>query len=126
MFVVDDDASTLALLCDVAEAAGWTARGFRRLHEVRAQIGAHPPSLVIVDDELPDGRGGDLARDLQDDGQASVPIVVCTAAHPRRQAEIGAWAPVISKPFDLVDIERLLLSVGDGGTSGAVGTPRGG
>jgi hypothetical protein len=39
---------------------------------------------------------------------ADVPILVCTAAHPMRQAEIGAWAPVVSKPFELAQIEAFL------------------
>ena len=91
--------------------AGWVAA---RLH---APLGAaaltrHGDSrtLLILDDDLPDGRGGDLARELRADRAcAGVPILVCTAAHPMRQAEIGAWAPVISKPFDLGEIEAFLL-----------------
>ncbi|HEX7197678.1 MAG TPA: hypothetical protein VF364_12695, partial [Candidatus Limnocylindria bacterium] len=39
---------------------------------------------------------------------ADVPLLVCTAAHPMRQAEIGAWAPVVSKPFDLAEIDAFL------------------
>ena len=109
MFVVDDDAATQGLLCEVALEAGWEARGFSRLRELRRALAHEPPSLLILDDELPDGRGGDLARELRADPRlAGVPLLVCTAAHPMRRAEIGAWAPVISKPFDLGAIERLL------------------
>lgn len=110
VFIVDDDVVTLSLLCEIAAEAGWDARGFARLGELRRAIddGA-APALMILDDDLPDGRGGDLARDLRDDPRlANVPVLVCTAAHPMRQAEIGAWAPVISKPFRLATIDRLL------------------
>jgi DNA-binding response OmpR family regulator len=66
---------------------------------------------MILDDDLPDGRGGDLARELRaDDRTADVPTLVCTAAHPMRQAEIGAWAPVVTKPFDLLEIESFLAA----------------
>jgi DNA-binding response OmpR family regulator len=107
---VDDDTSTLGLLCDIAHDAGWDARGFTRLREFRANLDSDSrPSLLILDDDLPDGSGGDLARDLQADPRtADVPLLVCTAAHPIRQAEIGSWAPVISKPFDVGEIERFL------------------
>jgi DNA-binding response OmpR family regulator len=107
---VDDDASTLGLLCDIAQDAGWDARGFTRLREFRANLDSDSrPSLLILDDDLPDGSGGDLARDLRSDPRtADVPLLVCTAAHPIRQAEIGSWAPVISKPFDVGEIERFL------------------
>jgi CheY-like chemotaxis protein len=70
------------------------------------------PDLVILDDDLPDGRGGDRARELRRDRRLrNVPVFVCTAASLRRQAEIGAWVPVVSKPFDLGDIERILDAV---------------
>ena len=109
MFVVDDDAATLELLCEIARDAGWAARGFTRLSGLRASLEQVKPTLLILDDDLPDGRGGDLARQLrQDQRMADVPILVCTAAHPMRAAEIGAWAPVISKPFDLAEIEAFL------------------
>ncbi len=109
VFVVDDDAATLELLCDIARDAGWAAHGFTRLSGVRASLEQLKPTLLILDDDLPDGRGGDLARQLREDQRTSdVPILVCTAAHPVRAAEIGAWAPVITKPFDLAEIEAFL------------------
>lgn len=109
LFIVDDDVSTLELICDVAEDSGWTARGFTHLRELRARLYEDRPSLVILDDDLPDGSGGELARELRTDpGTEDLPVLVCTAAHPERQAEIGDWAPVVSKPFDLDDIERYL------------------
>lgn len=109
LFAVDDDTGTLDLLREVAQDAGWVAHGFTRLAELRSYLDHTKPTLLILDDDLPDGRGGDLARDLRhDDRMADVPLLVCTAATPMRQAEIGAWAPVVSKPFDLDEIERFL------------------
>lgn len=109
MIVVDDDVATLDLLCEIAAESGWFAQGYTRLAPFRAALDRERPSLLIIDDDLPDGRGGDLARDLHEDPRtASVPVLVCTAAHPMRQAEIGGWAPVIAKPFDLGEIEAVL------------------
>ena len=109
MLAVDDDLATLDLLCEIASEAGWFAMGFTRIAELRACLDRQMPNLLILDDDLPDGRGGDLARELQEDPRMhDVPLLVCTAAHPMRQAEIGHWAPVISKPFDLGEIERFL------------------
>lgn len=97
------------MLCEIAREAGWAVRGFTRLAGLRASLERVKPALLILDDDLPDGRGGDLARQLRENQRmADVPILVCTAAHPMRVAEIGAWAPVISKPFDLAEIEAFL------------------
>ena len=112
MIAVDDDVATLDLLCEIAAEAGWFVRGFTRLAPFRASLERERPSLLIIDDDLPDGRGGDLARELREDPRTNdVPLLVCTAAHPMRQAEIGGWAPVISKPFDLGQIEAVLDQV---------------
>ena len=113
LFVVDDDVLTLELLREIAREAGWTAFGFTRLGELQAALDQRRPLVLILDDDLADGRGGDLARQLREDPRmAGVTLLVCTAAHPLRAAEIGAWAPVISKPFDLVEIERFLEAAG--------------
>lgn len=109
LFVVDDDLPTLELLREVAKESGWRTVGFTRLAPLRAALDSGRPTFLIVDDELPDGRGGDLVRDLlRDPRMEDMPLVVCTAATRRRQAEITGWATVLSKPFDLGQIEELL------------------
>lgn len=113
LFAVDDDVLTLELLCEIAQEAGWTAFGFTRLAELQEALDQRRPRVLILDDDLVDGRGGDLARVLREDPRmAHVTLLVCTAAHPMRVAEIGAWAPVISKPFDLGEIEGFLEAAG--------------
>ena len=113
LFAVDDDVLTLELLCEIAQEAGWDAFGFTCLAELRAALEQRRPRVLLLDDDLVDGRGGDVARELREDPRmADVTLLVCTAAHPMRVAEIGAWAPVISKPFDLAEIERFLEAAG--------------
>ena len=113
LFAVDDDVLTLELLCEIAQEAGWAAFGFTRLGELQAALDQRRPRVLILDDDLVDGRGGDLARELREDPRmADVTLLVCTAAHPMRVAEIGGWAPVISKPFDLREIEAFLDAAG--------------
>ena len=112
LFAVEDDEPTLELIRDLATDAGWAARGFSQLSEFELAVAERVPDLVILDDDLPDGRGGDRARELRSDRRLhGVPVLVCTAAHSTRQAEIGAWVPVVSKPFDLGEIERILDAV---------------
>lgn len=111
LFVVDDDLPTLELLCEVANESGWRSVGFTRLAPVRAALDQRRPTLLIIDDDLPDGRGGDLVRDLRRDPRMEdLPLVVCTAASPPRQAEITSWAPILSKPFELGEVEEFLAA----------------
>ena len=110
-YVVDDDPSALALMCEIAQDAGWQCRGFTRLHHVTARLESEQPDVLILDDDLPDGSGGDLARQLREDpSTAGLPVVVCTGAHPMRRAEITSWAPVVAKPFRIEELERFLDS----------------
>ena len=113
LLAVDDDLLTVELLRDIAHDSGWVAHGFTRISELMEALREQPPAVLILDDDLADGRGGDLARDLREDPRmADVTLLICTAAHPMRAAEIGAWAPVISKPFDLAEIESFLQAAG--------------
>lgn len=111
--VVEDDIGTLGLLADLAEDAGWEARTCRSLRQLERTLGDVDPSLIILDDELPDGRGGDEAvRMRADPGVSDVPVVLCTAAHQSRLMELGAklggTVAVVTKPFAIRDIERVL------------------
>jgi len=107
--VVEDDLGTLGLLADVAEDAGWVARPCRSLRQMDRALDDVEPSLIILDDDLPDGRGGDRAQRLHSDPDMhDLPVVLCTAAAPSRLAEIGRAVPVVTKPFTVAEIERVL------------------
>lgn len=113
--IVDDDVPTVDLVRAVAEESGWIAYGFGRIEEIRGFLGRRRPALLILDDDLPDGRGGDLALELQQDPMTSdVATVVCTGADAGRRREIGGWVPVISKPFDISELERHMHAVSRG------------
>jgi DNA-binding response OmpR family regulator len=98
-------------MCEIAEDAGWECSGFTRLRQLNARLATEQPDVLILDDDLPDGSGGDLARELREDpATAEMPVVVCTGAHPLRRAEITSWAPVVAKPFSVEELERFLDS----------------
>jgi DNA-binding response OmpR family regulator len=108
-FVVEDDPGALLLLADLVADAGFRPVGFTRLKPARRAVHRNPPSLILLDDELPDGRGADLVREIRSDGRMRrVRVLFCTGADISRRREISALAPVLGKPFDLSDIEREL------------------
>jgi len=108
-FVIEDDVQTLALLSDLAEMCGFEPVAFTRISSARKALRERAPTIMVVDDELPDGRGGDLVREVQANPRTShVRVVFCTAAGPSRRREIARLAPVIEKPFRVGDIEQAL------------------
>jgi DNA-binding response OmpR family regulator len=112
-FVVDDDPDARYLLGEVARDMGWQAERFPTLKAVRQAMTRDQPDLLILDDALPDGSGGDFAVEVRaNERLRGTPIIFCTGATPPRRREIGRIAPVLSKPFDLGALERILSEVG--------------
>ena len=108
-FVIEDDVQTLALLSDLAAMCGFEPVTFTRISSARQALRERAPTIMVVDDDLPDGRGADLVREVKDNPRTShVQVVFCTAAGPSRRREIAHLAPIIQKPFRVRDLEQLL------------------
>jgi DNA-binding response OmpR family regulator len=114
-FVVEDDIQTLRLMQELAESAGLQPVMFTRLASVRRALRDEVPAVMVVDDDLPDGRGADLAREVHADPRMrDVPVLICTAAGSERRREIERHAAVIQKPFVLVELERVFSEAAGG------------
>jgi DNA-binding response OmpR family regulator len=108
-FVIEDDVQTLALLSDLAEMCGYEPVAFTRLSSARKALRDRLPTVMVVDDELPDGRGADLVREVKANPRTGhVRVVFCTAAEPERRDQIAQLGPVIAKPFRVREVEQAL------------------
>jgi DNA-binding response OmpR family regulator len=111
-YVVEDDLMMLNLLSELAASAGLEPLTFTRLSSARRALREHVPAVMLVDDDLPDGRGADLVRDMQADPRTrNVRVIVCTSAGDHRRREIARLAPVIRKPFAIAEMEAALRRV---------------
>lgn len=111
-YVVEDDVMMLRLLSEVAASVGLEPLAFTRLSSVRRALRDRLPAVLLLDDDLPDGRGADLLRELRADPRARhVEVIVCTSAGAARRQEIERLAPVIAKPFPLAEVEDALRAV---------------
>ncbi|HEY7525876.1 MAG TPA: response regulator [Candidatus Limnocylindria bacterium] len=110
--MVEDDALTQRLLAELIASRGLEPVPFSRLSSARRALREHPPQVMVVDDDLPDGQGAELVRELRADPRLrSVRVLFCTAAAPARRREMSRLAPVIAKPFALREMERALADV---------------
>ena len=113
-FVIDDDVHTLRLLTELVESTGLEPVGFTHISSARRALRERVPAVMVVDDDLPDGRGAELVNELRaNPGCRDVKVLFCTAAEPARRREIAKLGPVIAKPFRLNDMERALAEVAD-------------
>jgi DNA-binding response OmpR family regulator len=112
LFVLEDDPYARDLLVEVAGDAGWDVRGFSSIPSMRRALHDASPDLVVVDDDVADGSGGDFAREVREDGsRRGLGIILLTDAPPSRRAELAKWASVVAKPFNLADLEQRLSAI---------------
>jgi CheY-like chemotaxis protein len=111
-FVIEDDVHTLRLLTELVASTGLEPMPFTRISSARRALRERVPAVMVVDDEMPDGRGAELVSELRANPRARhVKVLFCTGAEPARRREIALLGPVIGKPFRLNDIERALAEV---------------
>lgn len=111
-FIIEDDVQTLRLLTELVASNGLEPLAFTRISSARRALSERVPAVMVVDDDLPDGRGAELVSELRANPRARhVKVLFCTAAEPARRREIAQLGPVIAKPFRLKDIERALAEV---------------
>lgn len=114
-FVVEDDVSVAHLLAELAVSVGLQPLRFTRLSDARQALRELAPAVLVIDDDLPDGRGGDFVRELKADPRTrNVPVVMCTSAGPQRRRQIAGLAPVVGKPFDVREMEEVLRRLAPG------------
>lgn len=111
-FVIEDDVHTRRLLAELIAAKGLEPVAFSRISSARRALSERPPHMMIVDDDLPDGTGAELVRELRENPRLhEVRVLFCTAADSPRRREMARLAPVVAKPFRLQEIERALAEV---------------
>jgi DNA-binding response OmpR family regulator len=107
--LVVDDEPAIRLLCRVnLELEGFQVLEASSLTEARAELGAGPIALVLLDMRIGNERGDSLLDELRERG---VPVVVVTGS-----AELDAeWASradaVLGKPFAIDDLLNAVRSL---------------
>src|SRR3954449_5467264 len=91
ILVVDDDAMSRRVLAQLLSAAGYNCRVSNDGSEALAAVHADPPSLLLLDFDMPGLNGAEVLRRLRSDKDASVaqiPAIMLTA-HGSEQSEVS-------------------------------------
>lgn len=121
ILLIEDDPAQCLLLAAYLRQAGFAVEEAGTLAQGRARAAQGHPCLALLDLNLPDGDGLDLARDLI---RRNVPVLVVTSrpSDRLRALELGA-DDFMDKPFDprelLARIQNLLRRCGGSGALAA-------
>jgi sigma-B regulation protein RsbU (phosphoserine phosphatase) len=91
ILVVDDDAMSRRVLAQLLSAAGYNCRVSNDGSEALETIHAHPPSVLLLDFDMPGLNGAEVLRRLRSDEDATVaqiPAIMLTA-HGSEQSEVS-------------------------------------
>ena len=128
IYVVDDEALIRAAVVAILEEAGYRAEAFASAEELYVRIvdGSENPSLIVVDEMLPDESGDTIVRSLRERPQyRDIPFIFLTAVDRDSADRLRDMAPVIRKPFDFGElVSRVEEQIGPPDRPEGTGVPR--
>lgn len=113
ILLIEDDAVLGAAIRDHVAADGHGVDWLMRLDEARAAIDSVGYELILLDLNLPDGRGLDLLKALRDEGK-DIPVIILTAQDQvavRIEGLNSGADDYLVKPFDLSEMSARLAAV---------------
>jgi DNA-binding response OmpR family regulator len=116
IWILEDDGTLCALLTSRFDGLGWRTTTFHRPRVFEEQLACGAPSLLVLDEMLPERRGVDLLSGLRLQGHR-FPVLMLSALHSPEDRIAGLEAGAddyLGKPFSFRElqlrIERLLTS----------------
>jgi two-component system, OmpR family, response regulator len=94
ILLIEDDQVLGAAIRDHIAADGHGVDWMQRLDDAGAALDSVAYQLVLLDLNLPDGRGLDLLRRLRAQGN-TVPVIISTAQDQRNERTAGCGSPTL-------------------------------
>jgi len=109
VLVVDDDREIRALVVEVLRDAGLAVTTAADGDEALAEAARFSPDVIILDRLMPGMDGTEFARLYRATGRPAPIIAFCAARDAAQWARSIAAVGFIGKPFDVKDLERMVL-----------------
>jgi two-component system cell cycle response regulator DivK len=117
IMLVDDDKRCLELLTTHLKSFGWEVIPASNGRELLENVRRTRPSMIVLDMEMPEMNGFDVARSLKEDpNYRDIPVLAATGMlmpEARERCLAAGCNDYISKPFTLQELKEhiaLLLS----------------
>lgn len=113
VLLIEDDHVLGAAIRDHVLSTGHAVDWMQRIDDARLALAGVPYELVLLDLNLPDGRGLDLLKDLRSAGNA-VPVIITTAQDQvaiRIEGLNSGADDYLVKPFDLAEMGARIAAV---------------
>ena len=113
VLLIEDDHVLGAAIRDHVLSAGHAVDWMQRIDDARLALASVQYELVLLDLNLPDGRGLDLLKELRSSGNA-VPVIITTAQDQvavRIEGLNSGADDYLVKPFDLAEMGARIAAV---------------
>jgi DNA-binding response OmpR family regulator len=128
IWLLEDDEALCGLLRSRFDALGWTTTAFHRPRSFEDELASGSPSLLVLDEMLPERRGVDLLSGLRLQGHRFPVLMLSALQSPEdRIAGLEAGADdYLGKPFSFRELQlrmERLLAIGTGSIETRVPPP---
>lgn len=113
ILICDDDTDILSICTYILEEQNWEVHTKTNCIDITETVRSIKPSVILMDNWIPDTGGIVATQSIKADPELSnIPIIYFSANNDIKSLakEAGADA-FLEKPFDIEDLERVVLSV---------------
>jgi two-component system, NtrC family, response regulator AtoC len=108
VLIVDDDSRFTAALSEYMQAEGFNVRVAGTLQQAKSEFASHPPSVVLVDLLLPDGRGLDLLDEFEDTETEALVMTSYPSVDTAVEGLRKKVSDYLTKPIDMTRLKDCL------------------
>jgi DNA-binding NtrC family response regulator len=108
VLIVDDDTRFTAALSEYMQAEGFNVRVAATLQEAKSEFASHPPSVVLVDLLLPDGRGLDLLDEFENTATEALVMTSYPSVDTAVEGLRKKVSDYLTKPIDMTRLKECL------------------
>jgi CheY-like chemotaxis protein len=113
VLIFDDDKSILDIFTIILEDMGCEVFSSQTSHDIIVKVEGCNPDLIIMDNWIPNIGGIEATRLLKTNlNYNHIPVIYCSAnSDIALLAESAGAEAYLSKPFDIVDLEKMVCEM---------------